>query len=95
MATMEQVKADVTELVEIDTKIAAGEQRFAAAREMIDGISMALGNLPTKHAELFSRIDAYSVGEFETLAKADKASIITRYRALKAKIDTLLGAYKL
>ena len=91
MATTSEVKAG---LDEIAASIAAVRSRFASSKSSIEGGSAALGNIPTKYADVIATIDGYTgVDTFEDLAQAEKARLATEFVALKADLDALIADF--
>lgn len=89
MATASEVKAG---LDDIAAAIAAVRTRYASAKSSITGGSAALGNIPTKYADVIATIDAYApTGAFETLSKDEKTKLAAEYLALKTEIDALIA----
>jgi len=89
MATASEVKAGLDEMA---AAIAAVRTRYASAKSNITGGSAALGNIPTKYADVIATIDGYApLGAFETLAKDEKSKLASEYLALKAVIDALIA----
>ena len=89
MATISEVKQG---LDEIAASIRAVTKRYADAKVSIQAGSEALGNIPTKYADVIAEINGYTpTGAFETLAKDEKAKLQTEFTALKATIDALIA----
>lgn len=90
MATTSEVKAGLDSIAE---EIAAVRKRFATAKSSIEGGSAALGNIPTKWADVIATIDGYSgTDAFEQLAQAEKAKLAAEFTALKTEIDALINS---
>ena len=91
MATASEVKSGLDAIAD---EIAAVRKRFATAKSSIEGGSTALGNIPTKWADVLSTIDGYGTEDaFEALTKAEKAKLATEFVALKSEIDTLIANF--
>ena len=91
MATTSEVKAG---LDAIASEIAAVRTRFESSKSSIQGGSTALGNIPTKYADVIATINAYTpTGAFETLSQDEKAKLQTEFVALKAELDALIGHF--
>jgi len=89
MATISEVKQGMDEIA---ASIRAVQKRYADAKASIEAGSTALGNIPTKYADILAEIDGFApTGAFETLAKDEKAKLATEFLALKSTIDALIA----
>lgn len=86
MATVSQVKAG---LDDVAAAIRAERQACIAAKARIAQAAATLAGIPTKYADLIATIDAYTpTGEFEALAKDERAKLGAEFTNLKNKADT-------
>lgn len=89
MATTSEVK---TGLDQIAAVIAAQRAVVNKAKQNAQAASDALAAIPVDFADVAGTIDGYTPSDdFESLAIAEKARLITEYQALKAEADAIVA----
>ena len=87
MATSSEVK---TALDAVAAEISKNRSRMAGVKSTATDVSVALGALPTVHADVIATINAYgTTNAFEALSKAELAKLAAEYTALKADADAV------
>lgn len=90
MATKSQVKAGLDDIAAV---ILAERRALINCKARIAQAEATLQNLPNAHADLIATIDAYTpTGDFEALAKSERADMGAEFVALRNKATSAKNA---